>query len=198
MSDDERALPGEPGGSWYTWWSGDVLPSLPPLVGFHAEAVTEPARAAVLTRVSVAEARAHAEQGHRAYVAHVGNEPVGWGWSAMRQASIGELGMTFPLPAGNCYLWSFETVPTWRGQGVYPWLLQHIIAHEAAVAERFWIGHEPGNRASARGILKAGFEWVGELAITPDGKMLLVPVSQDMARVRAGAAILGAEVWTGK
>lgn len=197
MSDDGGVLPGEPGGSWYTWWRGDVLPPLPPLAGFHAEVVSEPARAAALTRVSIEEARARAGQEHRAYAAYMRDEPVGWGWLATREASIGELGLTFQLPPGNCYLWSFETVPAWRGRGVYHHLLQYIIAHEMAKAERFWIGHEPGNRASARGILQAGFDWVGELAIAPDGKMWLVAVSQDLVRVRAGAAILDAEVWVG-
>lgn len=188
------AAGGVPGGSWYTWWRGDALPALPLLAGFRAEVLTEPAQVAALTPLDAAEARERIEQGHRVYVAFVEGAPAGWGWSATREANIGELGLALWMPPGNRYLWSFETAPEWRGQGVYPRLLQHILRYEMAEADRFWIGHEPGNMASARGILKAGFEHLGELAIPPGGGMLLTPTSARAERVQAGAAILGARI----
>lgn len=197
LRDKLDALPGKPGGSWYTWWRGDALPELPmlsPLAGLRVEAAPEPERAAALTHLDVAAARERIERGHRAYAAFMGETLVGWGWSAAREASIGELGLTLRMPPGNRYLWSFETAPEWRGKGVYPRLLQHILAHEAARAERFWIGHEPGNAASGRGILKAGFEHLGEIAMLPGGELLMVALSGDIERVRAGAAILGARL----
>ncbi|MGH2516438.1 MAG: GNAT family N-acetyltransferase [Ktedonobacterales bacterium] len=193
----ERRLPGAAGGSWYTWWRGDVLPELPPLPGFRAEAMMEPARAAALTHLDEVAARERSAHGHRLYVAFVGDTPTGWGWSAARTASIGELGLALHMPPGNRYLWSFETAPVWRGRGIYPRLLQHILRHEAPDAQRVWIGHEPGNIPSARGIRKAGFAYLGEIALLPDGALLLVPECPNAERVRAGAAILGAGVASG-
>lgn len=197
ITNGSPAAVGVPGGSWYTWWRGDVLPApreLPPLAGFHAEAVTEPERVAAVTHLDEAEAQERMERGHWAYVAFVEDAPAGWGWVATREANIGELGLTLRMPPGNRYLWSFATAPEWRGQGVYPRLLQAILRYEAVEAERFWIGHEPGNSASARGILKAGFEHLGELVMLPGGDMLLAPTSARAERVQAGAAILGAHI----
>lgn len=189
-----EGLVGAPGGSWYTWWRGDSLAALSEPLGFRAEEVTEPERMAALTRLDVEEARERIASGHRACVALVHETPAGWGWSAAREARIGELGLVLRMPPGNRYLWSFETVPERRGQGIYPLLLQYILRWEVAEAERFWIGHEPGNAASARGILRAGFEHLGDILLLPDSEMRLVAASGNAERVRAGAAILGAQV----
>lgn len=188
-----QGWPGTSGGSWYTWWRGDPLPVLPVPGRFHVEVVTEQAQMAALTHLDEAEARERFAQGHQAYAAYVNDALAGWGWSAAHEAHIGELGLALRMPPGNRYLWSFETVAEWRGQGIYPLLLQHILRGDIA-AERFWIGHEPGNMASTRGILKAGFEHLGDITILPGSEMLLVATSGNAERVRAGAAILGADV----
>ena len=189
-----REQVGVPGGSWYTWWRGDALPALSPLAGFHAEAITQPERMAALAHLAVREISDRFARGHRAYEARVAQASAGCGWSATREASIGELGLTLRMPPRNRYLWSFETAPEWRGQGIYSYLLQYILRHEAEEAERFWIGHEPGNAASARGILKAGFELLGDIFVLPGGEKVLAPVSGNSERIQAGAAILGARI----
>ena len=97
------------------------------------------------------------QRGHRPWLARIGDEPVGWGWVAAREAEIPELGITFALLPGDRYLWDFMTLPAWRGHDVYPALLQAILVAEGAT--RFWIGHDRDNpprraawrrRASAR------------------------------------------------
>lgn len=113
-------------------------------------------------------------RGHTPWSARIDGEPVGWGWCATREVSIGELDIAVPLPPGNRYLWDFFTVPAWRGRGIYPRLLRTIIEHEPEVA-RFWVGHDLGNLASARGITKAGFHEVGLLYHRQDGGFELVP-----------------------
>src|SRR3954463_8268523 len=150
--------PLEPSGIAWTWWRGDSLPVLPLQPGLTVEVVVADAALANLNQISVAEALKRVRQGNRPYVAHVGGEPVGYGWVAPREASLGGGRVRFPVPATRRSLWDFATRPAWRGRGIYPLLLQAILAAERAEAERFLILHEWYNRASRRGIAKAGFQ----------------------------------------
>jgi GNAT superfamily N-acetyltransferase len=148
-----------------------------------------------LSALSNEEVCGRMEQGHRLYVARMGDEPVGYGWCATRGAEIGELDMRIRFPASERYLWDFATLPEWRGRGVYPRLLQAILADDAD-AEYFWIGHTPENVASRRGILRAGFTALGELRFLPGGGVGLEPdgdLGSDrlLERAAAGAAVLG-------
>jgi GNAT superfamily N-acetyltransferase len=102
--------------------------------------------------------------GHRAYVAWAGWMPASWGWVASSTAEIGELGLRFRIPPRERYLWNFVTRPEHRGRGLYPRLLNAIVAAESDEAERFWIIHAPENHASASGIRKAGFMPAGTLS----------------------------------
>jgi GNAT superfamily N-acetyltransferase len=191
--EDEPELPGEPAGSWYTWWMGDALPALPALPGFTAEGTTDGKVAEQLAGGSEVEALGLLRSGHHAYLAYVDGTAVGYGWCATAEASIGELGLSFALRAGERYLWGFATEPAWRGHGIYPRLLQAILRAETAEAGRFWIGHEPGNAPSARGILKAGFRRVGELFWLPEGGFGLLADGLP-ERGEPGASVLGARL----
>lgn len=164
---------GAPAGSWYAWWQGDPLPALPPLPGLAVETVADDQRIAQLLDIAVVAARELLRQGHHLYLARLPSvpTPVAYGWSATATASIGELSLSLTLPPRNHYLWGFQTDPAWRGRGIYPRLLQAVLASEQLQADRFWIGHEPGNSASARGILAAGFQRVGDLYTLPDGAL---------------------------
>lgn len=191
-----EAIGGEFVGPWYAWWPGDPLPALPALPGFAAAPVTDDAAFAILSGLGDAAIAARRANGDRPYLATVAGAGVGWGWSATRRLAIGELGIARDLPPGDHYLWACETLPTWRGRGIYPRLLQAILRHEASEGARAWIGHDPTNAASARGILKAGFGRVGAIGRAPDGGYLLVPVGPP-DRARIGAALLGARVANG-
>ena len=184
---------GEPVGSFYTWWAGDPLPRLTPLPGLRVEpADRQLDLLAHLNRLGHDEALRRLDGGHRPYLAYLGDEPVAYGWSASREATIGELGIRLVLPPGNRYLWDFLTLPAWRGQNVYPHLLQAILSREVAEerAARFWIGHDHANTASARGILRAGFQRVGDLYVLP-GRDAEVWPSGPLERAEAGARLLG-------
>jgi len=164
----------QPVGRFHAWWRGDTLPALPPVPGLSIAATADTRLLSELSGTDQRELDARMACGHTPWSARIDGEPVGWGWCATREVSIGELGIAVPLPPGNRYLWDFFTVPTWRGRGVYPWLLQTIIEHEPEAA-RFWVGHDLGNLASARGITKAGFHEVGLLYHRQDGGFELVP-----------------------
>jgi GNAT superfamily N-acetyltransferase len=125
---------------------------------------------------------------HYPYLARINGAGVGYGWVASRRAEIGELGVTLTLAPNERYLWDFVTLPEWRGRGIYPRIIQRMLNQESA-AERFWIGHDRPNVASARGILKAGFHLTVELYIE-SGRSYLLPVGP-LDRARVAAALLG-------
>jgi len=186
----QPGTPGQPGGSWYGWWRGDPLPALPLLDGLTVERVDDARVIAAIARLSEDEVDRRLATGNRAYIARMRGAAVAHGWSATRAVEIGEISLSFTLPTGDHYLWAFATAPDWRGRGVYPRLLQAILRAEMHETARFWIGHEPGNAASARGILKAGFTHTGDLFILPSGGMALAPAGP-LERARAGADVLG-------
>src|SRR6266536_1329803 len=148
----------EPSGMAWSWWRGDPRPDLQPLAGLTVEVATADAALADLNQIQVGEVFRRVRAGHRPYLARLGGEPVAYGWVATREASFGGGRVRFEVPSPQRYLWDFATRPAWRGRGIYPRLLQAILAAEAAEAERFWILHEWFNGASRRGIARAGFQ----------------------------------------
>jgi GNAT superfamily N-acetyltransferase len=170
----EPDVAAEPVGRFHAWWRGDLLPDLVPLAGLGTEPINDERRVAKVAALNRREIQRRGREGNHFWLARIWDEPVGWGWIASDEVSIGELGITRRLPPGNRYLWDFVTVPSWRGRGIYPWLLQTIVARETD-GERFWVGHDLPNVASARGIAKAGFGEVGILFRDPDGRYELIP-----------------------
>lgn len=102
---------------------------------------------------------------NKAFVAYYKGTPAAFGWMAMGKARIGELGHEFILPLGHRYLWNFRTLEEFRGLGIYPRLLQFIVAQESYKANCFWIMHAPENTSSEKGILKTGFRFAGHVSV---------------------------------
>ena len=149
------------------WWRGDTLE---PVEASPDLAIEIDPALSVMSSFSdfpKAEIRRRLESGNRAVIGLVGGQLAAIGWSAAGQFEIGELGLDLQLPDGDRYLWDFVTLPEWRGQGIYPALLQSFIVQESGV-QRFWVGHDLDNVASRRGILKAGFQTVGEIYASED------------------------------
>lgn len=150
-----------------TWWRGDSLPALPSLPTFSAHLSTDTELLTRLSNSTQQEINARIQRENAPYIAFIGEEPVAYGWVTMREGGITELHFSFSVAAGNCYLWDFQTLPAWRGRGIYSHLLQDII-HQNQHVDRFWIGFAPGNEASHRGIRKAGFHVVGDFVVEDD------------------------------
>ena len=184
--DHDVAL-GNPVGWLWTFWSGDVLPSIPVLPGLSIlPALLEDIKNGFsLDEDGVSELFS---SGHIPYVARLGSSPVAYGWSASHQTFFGEPSIAFAVPRANCYLRDFMTLPASRGLGIYPRMLQKIIETETGQVERFWIIHEHSNQASAKGIGRAGFERVAEICSLADGS--LGPIGSGERGV-AGAELLG-------
>src|SRR5215213_5292987 len=121
-----------------TWWRGDSLPPLSLLPGFRVEASRDAHLIAHITRLAPDEVCQRLHTGHQPYLAFIEQTPVGYGWMATQEASIGELGVHFALPATERYLWDFATLPKWQGYGIYPRLLQHILMQQSSTVEPVW------------------------------------------------------------
>ncbi|GCE15974.1 GNAT family N-acetyltransferase [Tengunoibacter tsumagoiensis] len=145
-----------------TWWRGDAIPVLSPLPNLSIRRSTDAECIAQLSHVPVADIAHRFLTGDILYLAFVDDVPVAYGWTTTHTGHIHEFQLHFALPPENCYLYNFQTLPLWRGKGIYPRLLQFIIQQEPS--PRFWIGYEPNNEASGRGITKAGFQSVCDLA----------------------------------
>jgi GNAT superfamily N-acetyltransferase len=165
----------------------DPVAAPTPLAGLAVRRETSAIAMAQLQSRSVEEIERRFAAGHRAYVAELNGTAAAWGWVATRAAAIGELDVTFAIAEGDRYLWNFVTLATHRGLGIYPRLLDAIVAAESEEAERFWVGYAPENHASGIGIRKAGFEAVSELSFDSDGRAAL----KDL---RPGGALLAARV----
>jgi GNAT superfamily N-acetyltransferase len=159
--------------SFATRHRDDPMPALPELRSLSTSRVADAAQMALLQGRGADEISRRYDAGHRAYVAHLNDAPAAWGWVATRTASIGELDTTFMVPEGDRYLWNFVTLPSHRGLGVYPRLLQAIVRAESEEAERFWIAFAPENHASGSGIAKAGFVAIADMSFDAGGRPAL-------------------------
>ena len=176
--------------SFATFWSEDTLTPIGSLPGVTAGPTSDWDELAEINHISRAEVIDRINNGHRPYVARMDGQPVAYGWLATRKISIGELDINVELPPDDRYLWDFATLPDWQGRGLYPRLLQAILEQEIQHAKRFWIIHAPDNLPSGAGMSKAGFEFVGQLSFTADGKVGLAPYSDSTERARIGADLL--------
>lgn len=178
-----------------TWWRDDTLPILPPLQSFSAHISTDTALIAKMNDISVQEVDARMQNGNHAYVAFIGETPVAYGWVATQHAGVREIQLSFTLPPHNSYLWDFQTLPEWRGRGIYPHFLQAILRQEMDKVERFWILYKPGEIAAEKSIRKAGFHFLGELVLT-EGHVSGITLFNNSERAHIGATILNLPVVT--
>jgi GNAT superfamily N-acetyltransferase len=181
-------------GYFYTWWKGDPLPDLEPIPGLHLIPTNDVDLIEGLSDLTRAEAQQRIERGHRPYLALINDETAAYGWSAWERAEIGELGVDITLPEGDRYLWDFVTLPDYRGMGIYPHMLQGIIRQELDGAERFWIGHDVDNIASARGIEKAGLPVIGEVWIRNGAPVYIGRKPRERAEMAAALLQLPFEI----
>jgi GNAT superfamily N-acetyltransferase len=133
--------------------------------GLRMEEATDIKMLSIIGNSTIEDVTKRLANDNKAFVAYINNLPAAFGWMARDNAKIGELNHEFILPYGNRYLWNFRTLEAYRGLGIYPALLQYILQNGDTEAKRFWIIHAPENNASLKGILKAGFEYVGKLYI---------------------------------
>jgi GNAT superfamily N-acetyltransferase len=179
-----------------SWHRSDHLPADMGTPGVVVRAIDNVSLLGALTELAGEEVQRRLAHAHQPYVAWLDAHPVAYGWVAREQASVGELGQTLRLDARTRYLWDFVTLPAWRGQRIYQRLLHGILEQEGS-AEQFWIIHAPENRASGRGIRRAGFLQVGELSFLDDKRPALAQFGSAADRASEGAALLDVQLLSG-
>ncbi len=100
----------------------------------------------------------------RCYVAWVDGTLAAYGWVTLDEEGIGELGLRLRLAPGEAYIWDCATLPSYRGQRLYPALLRHISRELQAEGFRLvLIGADSDNLASQKGMVLAGFQPVADM-----------------------------------
>jgi GNAT superfamily N-acetyltransferase len=164
----------------------DPVPPMTPLAALHVVREERAATMAALQGRPEGEIRERFAEGHRAYVALIDGEAAAWGWVATATATIGELEARFLVAPRERYLWNFVTRPAFRGQGIYPRLIEAIVAIESVEATGFWIAYAPENHASGAGIGKAGFELIAELSFDAERRPVVQELRPGGGRLAAG------------
>jgi GNAT superfamily N-acetyltransferase len=104
--------------------------------------------------------------GKQCYFAPVGGQLAVYGWVSFVEEHIGELNLRVKLLPGEVYIWDCATAPEFRGKHLYSALLSHMIQELWAQGFcRAWIGADFENVASQRGMARAGFHHVADLAL---------------------------------
>ncbi|NLG97621.1 MAG: GNAT family N-acetyltransferase [Chloroflexi bacterium] len=110
------------------------------------------------------------ETGRWCYAARSGDRLAAYGWVSFGEEYVGELDLTLRLLPCEAYIWDCVTLPAFRQKYLYSALLAFMA--EALKAEsvcRIWIGADLDNQPSQRGIDRAGFQRIADLAAGPDG-----------------------------
>lgn len=154
--------------SLYTFSHTDKFTPVKIPAGLKMEASTDTRLLSIIGNITIEDVTKRLANDNLAFVAFINNQPAAFGWMARDNARVGELNHEFILPTGNRYLWNFRTLEAFRGRGIYPALLQYILQHGDNKANRFWIIHAPENKASLKGIQRAGFSYVGKLHLDED------------------------------
>lgn len=138
------------------------------MLAMEIREITDPVFMSIIGSISLEESRKRLLNDNKAFVAFINDVPAAFGWMALGKAKIGELNREFILPIDEAYLWNFRTFENYRGMGIYTELLKFILRTEQQKINRFWIMHAPENKASERGIIKAGFQFAGPVSVIED------------------------------
>ena len=124
------------------------------------------------------------ERGKWCYAGLLADEIITYGWVTFDEEGIGELDLKARLRPGEAYIWDCATLPAYRGQRLYPALLEHILgALSAEGISRAWLGTDADNLPSQKGVALVGFQPVLDVGFVHS------PVGGDMwIRPRPGVS----------
>ena len=112
---------------------------------------------------AIATAPEHVAQGGMLFCVIQERQAVHQSWVATRPAPTVDRIAPFWRYDRSAYIGRCETVPAWRGRGLYPLVLDTICRTLAAKGiARAGLTVAPDNAASIAGVKKAGFRQIGE------------------------------------
>lgn len=129
------------------------------------------------------------QEGNEAWLVSLEDKPVSFGWLGRGRVRIGELSKEIEVPKGSAYLWNFRTLEAHRGKGYYAQLLSTILEAEEKISQRMWVISAPENQSSYNGIMKAGFQPVGDIMFNYNNEVVLQANSVN-ERTQAGADLI--------
>ncbi len=98
------------------------------------------------------------DRGEICFVALHQGEVVSYCWLSQGEVGIEEVDLSVQPQPDEVYLYNAMTLKPWRGQGLYPALLGEIASYaQDESLSRALIFVSSTNRASRRGVIKAGF-----------------------------------------
>ncbi len=112
------------------------------------------------------------QDGRHPFVVEEDDRVVSYGWVALSGDNVGDMGLSIRLRSHHAYIYDCATHPSYRGRGLYPALLRVMAADLGRGGwSCVWIGTAPGNFTSQRGIVRAGFQRLGDMNLLrrPDG-----------------------------
>jgi RimJ/RimL family protein N-acetyltransferase len=95
-----------------------------------------------------------------------GSRCVHYSWVTRSVRDIEEIGYVADIGESNAWVYDAVTDAEYRGRGIFPWALQHIVTDVMGEASTVWIDVHDDNRSSTRAIKKAGFVEVAILQAT--------------------------------
>jgi len=105
--------------------------------------------------------------GDACYTVFRGDRCVHYSWVSYAQMNIEEVGYKAAFHGEDCWIYNCYTAPECRGQSIYPYVLSQIIQEFSLKnGRRGWVGTLRENKASWRGIIKAGFQEVAVIKRT--------------------------------
>lgn len=145
--------------------TGNVVPRVPATFQRIGPEAT-PLLTQAMERNDPAEVYQRFATGRCCYVALVDGKYAAYGWVSFDKEKIGEFGLHIRLASGEAYIWDCATLPTYRGQRLYPALLTYMISElRAEGLSRIWIGADADNVASQTGMALAGFQPIADIVI---------------------------------
>lgn len=99
---------------------------------------------------------------HQCYLLTQNKHIVAYAWVTTSSCYVGELEFMLPIGVGRFYIYDCYVEPGFRGRGLYQLLLRKIVFDYSVLRwpgcfRAACIAADPSNRASVRGITRAGF-----------------------------------------
>jgi hypothetical protein len=157
----------------FTFWSGDHYEAPEKTSNVSIGIESDVTVLSSLMNLDEQRIRKRFEEGNEAWIVKLDGTPVSFGWVGRRLARIGELSKEVEVPIGSSYLWNFRTLEPHRGKGYYVQLLRTILKSEESISQRIWIISAPENQSSYNGIVKAGFQPVGDIMFDHNNEVVL-------------------------